>query len=90
MAERYNATTVSDVGTVFSPAVDPVFQITREEGSQAVVSFYGRQATTLPWALIESVDASMSPWVRLAQVKYMQVSVTGNTNGKSVKVTDGE
>jgi len=90
MAERYNATTVSDVGGVFSPTVDPVFQVTRESGSQAVVSFYGRQAASLPWELIESVDVSMGPWVRLAQVKYMQVSVTGNTNGKRVQVTDGE
>ena len=90
MAERYNQTAENGVGAVFSPAVDPAFQITREEGSQAVVSFYGRQASSLPWALIESVDASMSPWVRLAQVKQMQISVTGNTNGKRVQVTDGE
>ena len=90
MAERYNATTESGVGAVFSPAVDPAFQITREEGSQAVVSFYGRQAASLPWALIESVDASMSPWVRLAQVKQMQIGVTGNTYCKRVQVTDGE
>lgn len=90
MAERLSTTLEKADGTPFAPTVDPMFQITWEAGSNAVVSFYGRQASTLPWALLAQVEPSQREWLRLAQVKVMMVSVTGNTAGKSVKVTDGE
>ncbi|TRA97051.1 MULTISPECIES: hypothetical protein [Agrobacterium] len=91
MTERINAATATATSGTFSPTGDFSVQADIPVGSSAVINVEGQADAAAPWVSLGGISAStIPPMRRFAKCPNVRLTLSGNSEGKSIKAWSGE
>lgn len=91
MTERINAATATATSVTFSPTGDFSIQADIPVGSSAVINVEGQVDAAAPWVSLGGISAStIPPMRRFAKCPNVRLTLSGNSDGKTIKAWSGE
>lgn len=91
MTERINAATATATSGTFSPTGDFSIQADIPVGSSAVINVEGQVDVAAPWVSLGGISAStIPPMRRFAKCPNVRLTLSGNSDGKTIKAWSGE
>lgn len=91
MTERINAATATATSGIFSPTGDFSIQADIPVGSSAVINVEGQVDASAPWVSLGGISAStIPPMRRFAKCPNVRLTLSGNSDGKTIKAWSGE